>query len=82
MSTLTHKTTLLLSPEEHRRLVREAQKHQTTMGEMIRRAVRKLYFSRPKANNRKTWNKLFQMKAPVGDWKEMEDEILKGRLGS
>ncbi len=82
MHSLTHKTTILLSPEEHRFLVHEARKGKTTMGEMIRRAIRKLYFTPPHVKNKKAWNKLFRVKAPVSDWGKMETEILRGRLSA
>lgn len=82
MATLTHKTTILFSPEDHQFLVQEARKERTTMGEMIRRAVRKIYFTPPQAKNKKAWDKLFHLKAPVSDWESMEAEILKGRLES
>ena len=81
MGTLTHKTTILLTPEEHQLLVQEARIARTTMGNLIRRAIRKLYFTSPQTKNKKAWNRLFQIKAPVGDWEQMEGEILKGRLG-
>lgn len=80
MRALTHKTTILLAPEEHRLLVQEARRENTTMGDLIRRAIRRLYLSPPHAKNKKAWDRLFRMEAPVGDWKEMEAEILKGRL--
>ena len=82
MGTLTHKTTILLAPEEHRFLVQEARKAQTTMGALIRRAIRKLYLSPPRDRNIKIWEKLFRLKAPTADWDQMEAEILKGRLNS
>ncbi|MDO8519985.1 MAG: hypothetical protein Q7T11_07485 [Deltaproteobacteria bacterium] len=81
MGILTHKTTILLSPEEHRVLLREARKKNATMGEVVRLAIHKAYTPTRKAGA-KAWEKLFKSRAPVSDWEEMENEILKGRLGS
>lgn len=80
MGTLTHKTTILLSPTEHRFLQQEARKQRLTMGEIIRRAIRTLYCVSPQTKTRKAWGKLFRARAPVADWEAMEAEILKGRL--
>ncbi len=80
MSTLTHKTTILLSPEEHHLLLDYSRKTQKTMGGLIREALRKLYFRSSKQKTPANWEKLFRAKAPVPDWETMEEEILKGRL--
>lgn len=83
MNALTHKTTILLTPSEHRHLVAEARRRKVTLGELFRRAVRSVYhihkFPTPSS---RAWNKLFALKAPVGDWDEMENEITRGRLES
>ena len=82
MASLTHKTTILLSPEERQVLLREAMKSGKTMGEIVRLAIRKLYVKSPARKSRKDWEKLFRAKAPVSDWEKMEKEILKCRIGS
>lgn len=50
------------------------------MGELIRRAIRKIYMTPAKTKSKASWKKLFQANAPVGEWSDMEKEILKGRL--
>lgn len=82
MASLTHKTTILLSPQEHQALLREAAKCRKTMGEMIRQAIHRFYIKTPAKKGRKDWDRLFRAKAPVSDWEKMEREILKGRLDS
>lgn len=80
MSTLTHKTTLLLSPEEHRFLLDYSRKNGRTMGELIREAIRKVYLKTLKKKSSRGWEVLFRAKAPVADWADMEKEIIRGRL--
>lgn len=83
MATLTHKTTILLSPHEHRFLKETANRQNTTMGQLIRSAIQKIWMKKPPSNQKKIidgWNKLFQANAPVADWPEMEKEIIEGWL--
>lgn len=80
MSTLTHKTTILLSPEEHRLLVQLAKDEGATLGEMIRRAIRKVYRRAHQGRHQQRWERLFSAKAPVSDWESMEADITRGRL--
>lgn len=48
MQTLTHRTNVLLSPDEHGMLLALSKEHKKTMGELIREAVRQTYKTRPK----------------------------------
>lgn len=47
MQTLTRRTNVLFTPDEHRVLVKLAQESKQTMGELIRQAVRKTYVKKP-----------------------------------
>lgn len=80
MAYLNHKTTLLLSHEDHQLLMHEARTKGKTMGEMIRQAIRVVYRPSLTSKNKKAWTRLFKSKAPVADWETMEGEIVKGRL--
>ncbi|GEM_PF-1973656 len=82
MDTLSHKTTVLLSPSEISLLRDISRKTSRTMGDLIREAIKKTYLHIKVRKSKKTWAKLFKMNAPVSDWKMMEAEILKGRLRS
>ncbi|MBI2345305.1 MAG: ribbon-helix-helix protein, CopG family [Deltaproteobacteria bacterium] len=82
MGTLTHKTTILLGPAEYRVLQQEARQRRTTMGELIRQAIRRIYLRAARSGHVKAWDRLFNLGAPVADWDAMEEEILKGRLDS
>lgn len=78
---MTHKTTILLSPQEHRRLVAEARRRKMTLGELFRQAVRSIYrLDRGAVSSDQAWNRLFKANAPVGEWDEMAAEIERGRL--
>lgn len=80
MATLTHKTTLLLAPEDYDLLRQESQARRTTIGELVREAIRKTYRKSKTKQSTKAWEKLFKAKAPVADWDQMEKEIDQGRL--
>jgi meiotically up-regulated gene 157 (Mug157) protein len=43
MQTLTHRTNVLLSPDEYEMLLSLSREHGKTMGELIRQAVKKTY---------------------------------------
>lgn len=80
MTTLTHKTTLLLSRGDYI-LLREISKSTgKTLGALIREAVLKMYGKKPAQDVKRAWSRLYKAKAPVSDWAEMEREIEKGRL--
>lgn len=83
MATLTHKTTILLSPEDHLYLKKKASQQNTTIGDLIRTAIKKVFLKKKESHQEKTikgWKKLFNANAPVADWPEMEKEIIKGWL--
>lgn len=83
MATLTHKTTILLSPEDHLYLKKKASQQNTTIGDLIRTAIKKVFLKKKETNQKKIikgWEKIFKMNAPVSDWEEMEKEIIKGWL--
>ena len=80
MALLSHRTTLLLSDEEYCLLVQESKATKKTMGELIRRAIGRVYRKSTAGKKKKAWARLFKANAPVVDWETMEQEILKGRL--
>lgn len=79
MQTLNHKTTILLASSEYEHLKRKAVEAKSTMGELIRLAIRQVYLVKPK-KKKSSWNQISKLNAPVSDWETMEKEILKGRF--
>ena len=82
MATLTHKTTLLLSPQDYELLLQESKARNRTIGELIRVAIKKVYAPASPGKRKKAWDRLFAAETPVGDWEAMEAEISRGRLAS
>ena len=74
---LTTRTTVLFEPAQFKALKRKARAEKTTVGALIRAAVSKQLLMESHDRLRAV-ERLGAMKVPVGDWEEMEREILKG----
>lgn len=71
----TRRTQLLMDPEEHRRLRELARRKKTSVGHLIRTAVRDTYL-RPQALDRKpVVEAILQMNLPSLSWKRARREI-------
>jgi hypothetical protein len=79
--TLAVKTTVLFEPRQYRELKRIAAARGQSVGELIRSAVAEKYGLGDRAARLAAVAKLNAMSAPVGDWPEMEADILRGARG-
>lgn len=77
----TRRTQLLMDPREFRRLRRVAQRKRTSVAELIRSAVRQVYFSRP-PKRRATVEAILGMRLPGVDWRSAKKAIESGHARS
>lgn len=75
----TKRTQFLMEPAEFRRLKGEARRRKTTLAELIRSAVRQVYFAESDAERtrrREAFDTILAIQLPfVIDWKEAKKEI-------
>lgn len=74
MEGLSKKTTLLFSPELHRRLTRLAKRRGVSLGELVREACEKQYGAAPGEDRVRAVRELASLSLPVGTPEEMERE--------
>jgi len=76
----TRRTQLLMDPDEFRRLRAMARQRKTSVAELIRSAVRKVYLeSQP--DRGAIVEEILSMNLPQITWKEAEKEIQAGHAG-
>jgi hypothetical protein len=76
----TRRTQILMDPEEYRRLRKVAQRKNTSVAELIRLAVREVYFTR-EAEREPTVEAILAMRLPKITWKRAKKEIEAGHAG-
>lgn len=78
MSVLTKRTQILFSPEEYQLLKKLAVSTKSSVGELVRRAVRKQYQIAGRKEKIEAAARLCRKKElPVQDWEKMEEEIMQ-----
>ena len=80
MENIEKKTTILLTPALHRKLSKLSRITHKSMGQLFRDAVENQYFSSVSSKKTDILQKMAAMNVPVGEPKEIEQEILRGRL--
>jgi hypothetical protein len=68
------KTTILLPPDLHEQLTRQAAREKTSLGELVRRACREEYGSRSTEDRRRAVAELLSLELPVASPEEMKRE--------
>ncbi len=78
MSVLTKRTQILFSPEEYQLLKKLAVSTKSSVGELVRRAVKKQYQAVGRKEKIEAAGRLCRKKElPVEDWEKMEGEIMQ-----
>ena len=77
MQTLTYRTTMLFSPDLYRQLKKIAQVEQTTIANLVRRAVVAQYLVSDKKERLEALKRLSEVGGATGDWEEIEKQILQ-----
>ncbi len=75
MATLTKRVQVLLEPAELRRLKKVARDRQTSVGDLMRMAVREKYLGPSEERKKLALARIASMNLPVSDWEDMEREI-------
>ena len=74
----TRRTQLLMDPEEHRRLRELARRKKTSVGELIRTAVRGTYLQPQTPDRKPIVEAILQMNLPAISWNRARREIEAG----
>lgn len=78
MSVLTKRAQILFSPEEYQLLKKLAVSTKSSVGELVRRAVKKQYQAVGRKEKIEAAGRLCRKKElPVEDWEKMEGEIMQ-----
>ena len=71
----TRRTQILMNPEEHRRLRDLARQRKTSVGELVRTAVRKTYLEPQQDDKKAALEAILQLKLPAISWRRARKEI-------
>jgi len=71
----TRRTQLLMDPEEYRRLRALAKRQKTSVGALVRAAVRATYLTAQPPDRGAVVQEILQMRLPTTDWKKVRREI-------
>lgn len=78
---LTKRTQVLLDPEQYRQLKEEAKARSTSVGELVRRALKQTFLQSEQEKRLQALERILAMELPVSSWEQMEKEIEEGYLG-
>ena len=77
----TKRVQTVLTDEQFEALNRRSSNEDKPMSVLIREAVEKVYFEPATLDRRRAaLGRLLALNAPVTDWEQMEEEIIKGSL--
>ena len=82
MEQIEKKTTILLTRDLYRRLLKLSKIRKKSMGQLLREAAEREYFSAPSSEKKKIIRQMASMNVPVGSPQDIKREILKGFLRS
>jgi hypothetical protein len=77
---VTRRTQILMDPDEFRRLRALAERRKSSVGELIRAAVREAYLA-PQPERQPIVDAILQMRLPKMNWKKLKKEIEAGHAG-
>lgn len=81
MATYTVRVQTMLTEDQHNLLVECARRAQKPVGVLVREAVQQVYLREVERERRQqALNRLAALNAPVGDWEEMEEEIIQAAI--
>ncbi len=81
MGTYVKRVQTVLSEEEYHDLARLAEERQKPVSVLVREAIEEVYFQEIARERRgAALESLLALDAPVGDWPEMEQEIIRGQI--
>jgi hypothetical protein len=77
---ITRRTQILMDPDEFRRLRALAERRKSSVGELIRAAVREAYLA-PQPERQPIVDAILQMRLPKINWRKLKKEIEAGHAG-
>ncbi len=81
MRVYTQRVQTVLTAQQHALLRQLSEEQKKPVSVLIREAVERVYFKQAVLRRRRTALKsLLSLNAPVSDWEQMEEEIIKGVL--
>ncbi|MBI2954447.1 MAG: ribbon-helix-helix protein, CopG family [Chloroflexi bacterium] len=81
MGTYVKRVQTVLTEEEYHDLTRLAEERQKPVSVLIREAIEEVYFQHAVRERRKAaLRRLLDLRSPVSDWPEMEQEIARGAI--
>jgi predicted DNA-binding protein len=80
MRMFTERTQVLLSPAQRARVERLARERGVSIGAVVREAI-EAYTATDGSSREQALDALEALDAPVGDWQDMKQEILRGAGG-
>jgi len=79
MATYTRRVQAVLTEEQYETLSRLSEEMEKPLSVLIREAVEKVYLEEVERGRRRAaLQRLLSLEAPVADWEQMEDEIIRG----
>ena len=79
MATYTRRVQAVLTEEQYETLSRLSEEKSKPLSVLIREAVEKVYLEEVERGQRRAaLQRLLSLEAPVADWEQMEDEIIRG----
>jgi len=81
MRVYTQRVQTVLTAQQHALLRQLSKEQKKPVSVLVREAVERVYFKQAVLRRRRTALKsLLSLNAPVSDWEQMEEEIIKGVL--
>jgi predicted DNA-binding protein len=79
MAVYTRRVQAVLTEEQYQALSRLAEEMSKPLSVLIREAVEQVYLEQAEQERRRAaLRRLLSLEAPVADWDQMEDEIIRG----
>lgn len=80
MENIEKKTTILLTPKLHKKLARLSKISKKSMGQLLREAAERQYFSSYSPDKLEIVKKIASLNIPIGDVPTLKAEIGRGRF--
>lgn len=81
MRVYTQRVQTVLTAQQHALLQQLSKEQKKPVSVLVREAVERVYFKQAILRRRRTaLQSLLSLNAPVSDWEQMEEEIIKGVL--
>ncbi len=80
MADRMHRAQILFPEDEYRRLKAAAQEQRRSIGSLVREAVARQIGDEGRQKRIEAARRLISLNAPVADWPQMEEEIMRGAI--